>query len=325
MAKDSGSSPVDLVTAVAEVAPLVGNVIGTLARTALSKNEFDTIQACLKEAMVSDLTTRPPGKLSWRKRRRVKKEWQDARSAPFEDLLASGATILFHATDPDETSAGSSATPASSRAPGSTSADIDPDATDSARSGLVGAEVTLEASPPEDASTKAADTVLRELVVTSAAWLSFRRVVEEAKSEAADARSPDTVVPWTMRVSAAITNLTTDQWNVLKDVADDEDKTARRAQAAVVILGRKDARPEHVDEEALRAFGERVGRRFEANLAAEPTLRTLVERLDHHDEVEGQLALLHAAQGMRVAGLAIAAAGFLAGSALLEIALRTTF
>ena len=40
-------------------------------------------------------------------------------------------------------------------------------------------------------------------------------------------------------MSAAITNLTTDQWNVLKDIADDKDKTTRKEQAAVVILGRR--------------------------------------------------------------------------------------
>ena len=75
MAKDSGSTPtVDLVTAVADVAPIVGNVLGTLVRMALSKNEFETIGACLKEAMSTDHTGQPPGKLHFRKRWRAKKE-----------------------------------------------------------------------------------------------------------------------------------------------------------------------------------------------------------------------------------------------------------
>jgi hypothetical protein len=143
-----------------------------------------------------------------------------------------------------------------------------------------------------------------------------------AIAELADARAASAFVPWTARLSASIYDAAKARWSVVS-TADDEDEKLRFAR---MILGSgahaHDPTTSGLDDDAIRSFSEAVGRRFAAKLAGKPNLEDLVARLDANDTSRAQVALIEAAQGIRVAGIMVAIGGAVAASALVEIALR---
>jgi hypothetical protein len=127
-----------------------------------------------------------------------------------------------------------------------------------------------------------------------------------ARKELSAALAEGVFVPWTDRLAGALTVLAERRWTELKKR--NQYPEEEREKWATVILNDLDAKPREVDDAALVAFGHRIGLRFEVNLSREKHLCYLVERLDHYDHQRAELAMLAAAQGLRLALTVVAVA-----------------
>ena len=135
-------------------------------------------------------------------------------------------------------------------------------------------------------------------------------------------------MPWTTRLSASINSILSKRWESLQRAGAADDETTRRRQRfAWLILGGANMEDVKFDDvaKAIQPFSQRVGRRFEAHLLAHEDLRMLVQRLDYDDNTRVQVALIEAAQGIRVAGVLVALGVVVAAAALAEIAVRAIF
>jgi hypothetical protein len=142
-----------------------------------------------------------------------------------------------------------------------------------------------------------------------------------AQQQVREVLAPTRFIPWTTRVSAALTFAFTASWDELQRKGSDD----QRERAANMIVGEDGDVVGKVNAWTLNAFGERVGRGFEARMARHEKLQFLVRRLDKHDELLGQHALIEAAQGIRVAAVFAVAIGVAGVLAVAEIAVHAFF
>jgi hypothetical protein len=143
-----------------------------------------------------------------------------------------------------------------------------------------------------------------------------------AREELNSALAEDSFTPWSVRSAAALTLNAKARWRarITASVKPKDDVELRRL--ASLIANTKGAKVSDIDDDAFDAFGMRIGRRFAANLEASETLRFLVARLDREDRQKAEVAMVKAAQGLRVAVLMMVIVLGVAAAALVEMAVR---
>jgi hypothetical protein len=267
---DGSSDAAEIVGSIGELAPVVGHVLGTLARIALSQDEHAALHECLENALRTDVDRRRHSKLRVVKNLREQRAWRAARRLAAEDLLT--FTDLLESQE-----------------------------------------------LPEHLDVKPTTVDIGELPGSQAAILLGLR--EVAWTELANALAPGEHTPWTARVSAALTLAVEGRVAQIRaaTVANvDEADLELHRRVVQVIAGKEDARLEDLGDDEFENFGRRVGRRFEANMASHPKLRSLVDRLDQFDRQQNQAALITAAQGIRVALLTLALAALVGAAVAVE-------
>ena len=285
MAKTEQSPSVDVLLQAVDVLPVIGGLLGAATRFALEEKELRAVQKCLANALWANDETAPIPSYWDRYRPWRSRKEKALRKEVAADLMAAGGLLEEPTLDSSDM-----LTPDPGEQPGESEAPHAPTIDDESRIRLL-------------ASVHAV----------------MRRQLN-------DAMAVEELTPWTLRLPTALAMNAEARWHILnekKHISSEEGKEKRRV-LATVILNRDVIKDERLDlgRKEFSTFGRRVGLHFTANLAAHSELDELVKRLDQRDKQRADLALVTAAQGLRVALIATGIVLGVAAAALVDIAVQ---